>query len=75
MDEGLTILTVFVIFTEIRILMNYKLLFVLLLAGCASAQKAVTPEDFAKTITAQDLKNHLTIIASAEMEGLLTCPF
>lgn len=49
--------------------MNYKLLFVLLLAGCASAQKAVTPEDFAKTITAQDLKNHLTIIASAEMEG------
>lgn len=49
--------------------MSYRLLFILLLASCASAQKAVTPEDFANTITPQDLKNHLTIIAGPEMEG------
>lgn len=41
----------------------------LLLAGCATSQKAITADDFAKTITVQDLKNHLNIIAGPEMEG------
>ncbi|MFV0607509.1 MAG: M28 family peptidase [Niabella sp.] len=35
----------------------------------ADAQKKSTPEIFAKTITAKDLKKQLTIIAGAEMEG------
>ena len=33
------------------------------------AQKASKPQAFAKSITAEDLKKHLYIIASAEMEG------
>lgn len=49
--------------------MNYRFFFILLLAGCATAQKATTPDDFAKTITSQDLQKHLTIVAGPEMEG------
>ncbi|MCH5599916.1 PA domain-containing protein [Niabella ginsengisoli] len=47
----------------------------LLLLACAfactglHAQKATNPEPYAKTITTADLKKHLTIVASAEMEG------
>lgn len=41
-------------------------LFSSLLAG---AQKKNTPPFFAKTITADDMKKHLYVIASAEMEG------
>lgn len=33
------------------------------------AQKAANPDPYAKTITATDLKKHLYIVASAEMEG------
>lgn len=47
--------------------------FFVLLALCGSsiafAQKATKPEAFAKSITAADLKKHLYIIASREMEG------
>jgi hypothetical protein len=45
-----------------------KVLSLVLLAGTLNsfAQK---PETFAKTITANDLKKHLYIVASAEMEG------
>jgi hypothetical protein len=48
-----------------------KLLFVLVLfsASAAMAQKKANPQKFAETITATDLKNHLSIVASAEMEG------
>jgi hypothetical protein len=35
----------------------------------AIAQKKVNPSTFAKTITADDLKRHLYIVASKEMEG------
>jgi len=49
--------------------MYYRFLFVLLIAGYASAQKPASPDEFAKTITAQDLKKHLTVIAGPEMEG------
>lgn len=35
----------------------------------ATAQKKADPEVFARTITTKDLKSHLSIIASAEMEG------
>jgi hypothetical protein len=35
----------------------------------ATAQKKWKPEKFAKTITVQDLKKHLYIIAGKEMEG------
>lgn len=47
----------------------------LLLAVCTlasvsvHAQKTADPQPFAKTITTTDLKKHLSIIASAEMEG------
>ncbi|RYY55213.1 MAG: M28 family peptidase [Chitinophagaceae bacterium] len=43
----------------------------LFLGACtfASAQKTANPTSFAKTITAEDMKKHLYIIASAEMEG------
>jgi len=48
-----------------------KLLYVLVLfsASAAMAQKKANPQKFAETITAADLKNHLSIVASAEMEG------
>jgi hypothetical protein len=48
-----------------------KLLFVLVLfsASAAKAQKKANPQKFAETITAADLKTHLSIVASAEMEG------
>ena len=39
----------------------------ILMCFCVSAQ--TTPEKYAATITAQDLKKHLTVIAGAEMEG------
>jgi len=47
--------------------------FFLVLLSCSTlttiAQKAAKPDAYAKTITAADLKKHLYIIASAEMEG------
>src|SRR6201996_2643121 len=48
-----------------------KLLFpaLLCIAGIAHAQKIPNPEPFAKTITAEDLKKHLFIVASADFEG------
>jgi hypothetical protein len=49
-----------------------KELLTFLLAGtaiCAYAQKTPKPDAYAKTITAADLKKHLYIIASPEMEG------
>ena len=48
-----------------------KFLTVLLAANsfCALAQKVSKPDAYAKTITAEDLKKHLYIIASPEMEG------
>jgi hypothetical protein len=33
------------------------------------AQKKLQPAEFAKTITAADLKKHLYIVAASEMEG------
>src|SRR5690606_9592456 len=46
------------------------LLSVGVLAGVsAQAQKMADPQPFAQTITTTDLKKHLDIIASAEMEG------
>jgi hypothetical protein len=38
-------------------------------AGAAQAQKTPDPRPFAKTITAEDLKKHLFIVASADFEG------
>src|SRR5579859_5639509 len=38
-------------------------------AGAAQAQKIPDPRPFAKTITAEDLKKHLFIVASADFEG------
>jgi len=38
-------------------------------AGAAQAQKMPDPRPFAKTITAEDLKKHLFIVASADFEG------
>jgi Peptidase family M28 len=38
-------------------------------AGAAQAQKIPDPRPFAKTITAEDLKKHLYIVASAEFAG------
>ncbi len=49
-----------------------KKLLTFLLAGttlCAPAQKIARPDAYAKTITTEDLKKHLYIIASPEMEG------
>lgn len=49
-----------------------KKLFAIVLAGTAltaSAQKVGKPDAYAKTITTDDLKRHLYIIASPEMEG------
>ena len=37
--------------------------------GAAQAQKMPDPRPFAKTITAEDLKKHLFIVASADFEG------
>jgi hypothetical protein len=33
------------------------------------AQKKAKPDNYAKTITAADLKKHLYVVAGAEMEG------
>ena len=41
----------------------------LFLCVIASAQKQISPSVYAKTITADDLKKHLYIIAGKEMEG------
>jgi Zn-dependent M28 family amino/carboxypeptidase len=50
--------------------MVYRFLLLLLVIGSgANAQRTSNPEVFAKTITANDLKKHLTVIAGAEMEG------
>jgi Peptidase family M28/PA domain len=48
-----------------------KLLFVLVLlsASAVMAQKKANPQKFAETITAADLRTHLYLIASKEMEG------
>ena len=44
----------------------------LLCAFTSFAQKAANPQPFAKTITANDLKKHLYIVAGPEMEGRKT---
>lgn len=49
--------------------MIYRLLLLLTISNCAIAQKTTGPERFAATITADDLKRHLNIIAGAEMQG------
>ena len=51
-----------------------KLLFisVLFVAVTAQAQKIANPTPYAKTITVDDLKRHLYIVAGKEMEGRLT---
>lgn len=51
--------------------MKYSLLaFLIALSLCASAQKKPSnPKPYAATITDADLKKHLNIVASAEMEG------
>ncbi len=48
-----------------------KLFFLVFLcaAGSAMAQKIPNPKPFAKTITAEELKTHLYIVAGPEMEG------
>ena len=48
-----------------------KLLFGLVLfsASAVMAQKKASPQKFAETITATDLRTHLNIVASAAMEG------
>lgn len=48
---------------------NLFLLALVCIAINAPAQKVANPVAFAKTITPAELKKHLTIIASAEMEG------
>lgn len=48
---------------------KFLLLLSLFGAGAAQAQKVPDPRPFAKTITAEDLKKHLYIIASADFEG------
>ncbi|MFT3902255.1 MAG: M28 family peptidase [Niabella sp.] len=53
-------------------MMMYRFLFTCLscfILTCASAQKVADPQVYAKSITANDLKKHLTIIAGEEMEG------
>ena len=40
-----------------------------LVSAATCAQKKSDPAAFAKTITPEDLKKHLSVIASAEMEG------
>ncbi len=50
--------------------MNKILLVACLLLGLfGESQKISSPAAFAKTITAGDLKKHLSIVASAQMEG------
>jgi hypothetical protein len=48
-----------------------KIFTLVLLAGAlnSAAQKAAQPDKYAKTITSDDLKRHLYIVASKEMEG------
>src|SRR5688572_3429122 len=41
----------------------------LLCLGCLLATAQQSAEKYAATITAEDLRKHLTIVASAEMEG------
>src|ERR1700761_4439633 len=49
---------------------NYLLIAALAIGTCASAQKKVAdPEKYAKYITADDAKKHLSILASDEFEG------
>src|ERR1700730_18192648 len=50
--------------------MRRILLLVLLLPPVfADAQKKANPKTFAKSISAEEMKKHLYIVASAEMEG------
>ncbi|HVE60915.1 MAG TPA: hypothetical protein VNA26_03800, partial [Chitinophagaceae bacterium] len=47
-----------------------KFLFLfLIIPSAAFTQKTAKPDAYAKTITAADLKKHLYIVASAEMQG------
>jgi hypothetical protein len=48
---------------------KFLLLLSLFGAGAAQAQKVPDPRPFAKTITVEDLKKHLYIVASADFEG------
>ena len=48
---------------------RFLLLLSVCTAGIAQAQKIADPRPFAKTITADDLKKHLYIVASKEFEG------
>lgn len=48
---------------------RFLLLFFIITGLTTNAQKTADPEIFAKTITAEDLKKHLSVIAGPEMEG------
>ena len=48
---------------------KFILVIFLLNALCSLAQKTPDPKSFANTITAEDLKKHLYIVAGSEMEG------
>lgn len=47
----------------------FLLIAIVLFSTATNAQKKNTPPYFAKTITAEELREHLFIVASAEMEG------
>src|SRR5690606_11525564 len=47
----------------------FLLIAIVLFSTVTNAQKKNTPPYFAKTITAEELRDHLFIVASAEMEG------
>jgi hypothetical protein len=49
--------------------MNKLLVLILLLPVIAVGQKKGSPQSYAKTITADDLKNHLYIVAGKDMQG------
>jgi Zn-dependent M28 family amino/carboxypeptidase len=48
---------------------NIYLILAMGMSMAASAQKGATPQSFANSITAEDLKKHLYIVAGPEMEG------
>jgi len=48
---------------------SYLLIAALAIGTCASAQKTTDPTKYAKLITAEDAKKHLSILASDEYEG------
>src|SRR4051812_33658313 len=48
---------------------TYLVIAALAIGTCASAQKNADPEKYAKLITAEDARKHLSILASDEFEG------